>query len=232
MSLSTPVSTSHSPTTAFNTTVAIVEGLHAEATKLVLRHTRLRRDIAEALEYADQAMDLAQAEQAIQTSDGPSEDVVAAADLVAKCARLQALCFDLLADAYSPGEEYEHAAYGRKGRGRGIDGLVGDDDCDDVEESHVLKKGKKIEKVKRERQDKEEELELSGALWELELSDDEESKPESTGEKGKAPASESPNAPTVAASRPEIPPRRSIKFSDEVVPEIRKRAAQYFKGRK
>ena len=105
-------------TPTFKATIAHVEELHAEANKLVMQHTRLRQDLESALELADQAMKLTQVEQTVQESDAQykrdgsaTREVAAAAALVDKCSRLQALCYDLLTEVSSP-KEYKQGLAG------------------------------------------------------------------------------------------------------------------------
>ncbi|RYP15462.1 hypothetical protein DL765_005669 [Monosporascus sp. GIB2] len=85
-------------------TPAQIAALHLDIGRLIspdYQHRRTRTDVATALQFADRAMELAQ-EHHLQ------------AEVVDRCGRLQALCYDLLFTAYSPVEEFEHTKYARK----------------------------------------------------------------------------------------------------------------------
>ena len=206
----------------FNTTMDHIESLHLEATQLIMRRSRARRDLARALVLADKAMEMArdiQLELALAEADHVFEiegwNEVAAAALVEKCGRMQAHCFDLLAESYSPNVEgFEHAAYRQSSHGsssRGIHGLVGEDN--ESEDAKKEKERKKQEqKERKQRRAQEEELELAGALFDLELGDEENAQAGSS--------SGASAAPTVT--------RRSIRFADEGAPGLRRQKGQYF----
>ncbi|RYP55262.1 hypothetical protein DL768_000017 [Monosporascus sp. mg162] len=87
---------------------AQIAALHLGVDRLIFsnhQHHRTRADVAEALQFADLAMELAQ-ENDLQ------------AEVIDRCGRLQALCYDLLFTAYSPAGEFERTTYARKAWGR------------------------------------------------------------------------------------------------------------------
>ncbi|RYO73990.1 hypothetical protein DL766_008398 [Monosporascus sp. MC13-8B] len=89
-------------------TPAQIAALHLDIDRLIssnYQHRRTRADVATALQFADLAMELAQ-EHRLQ------------AEVVDRCGRLQALCYDLLFTACSPVGEFEHMKYARKARDR------------------------------------------------------------------------------------------------------------------
>ncbi|RYP08491.1 hypothetical protein DL764_001879 [Monosporascus ibericus] len=89
-------------------TAAQIAALHLDADRLISsnhQHRCTRADVAEALQFADLAMEFAQ-EDNLQ------------AEVVDRCGRLQALCYDLLFTAYSPTGEFERTTYARKAWGR------------------------------------------------------------------------------------------------------------------
>ncbi|RYP76072.1 hypothetical protein DL770_007290 [Monosporascus sp. CRB-9-2] len=88
--------------------VAQIAALHLDVDRLISsnhQHRRTRADVAEALQSADLAMELAQ-------DDGLQ------AEVIDRCGRLQALCYDLLFTAYSPAGEFERTTYAKKAWGR------------------------------------------------------------------------------------------------------------------
>lgn len=212
-----------------------VEALHLEVTQLIIRHTRQRRDLARALVLADKAMEMAEIERDIQLelalaeADGVLEtegwNEVAAAALVERCGRMQAHCFDLLAESYSPNvEDFEHAAYrqnsrdGRRTR-RGIHGLIGEDSDDE----DAKNKEKELQRRKNRQAREEEELDVAGALWDLELGDEENAR--TKGSSGSSTA-----ATATAAGPASRPAKRTIKFAGEGAPGLRRQKGQYFDG--
>ncbi|RYP30299.1 hypothetical protein DL767_006333 [Monosporascus sp. MG133] len=87
---------------------AQIAALHLDVDRLISSNHQQRRthaDMAEALQFADLAMELAQ--------EGDLQ-----AEVLDRCGRLQALCYDLLFTAYSPAGEFERTTYARKAWGR------------------------------------------------------------------------------------------------------------------
>ena len=229
-------------TSGFDATITHVEDLHAEATKLMMRHARLPRDIMSALELADQAMELAQVEQTIQqatpkkmATEATRKNAMAADALVDKCSRLQAMCYDLLEESYSHSEEYEYAAYQRRGcgHGRGIHGLIGEDDSKAKASSDSRSSGshssssRSSEKRRAEssRMSREESHGAESPLWELDESDSEDDRSHRA---SRAAQRSNADYATIPSSAESSPSRKSIRFSDEVAPMLRRQKSQYF----